>query len=84
MTAFNSAESHYSCGDFKHALDDLKHSLRLCPELVPARIKSIECLAKTGDTKAAVDLANTYSPDLSTNVNFLYVKGLALTYHGQT
>jgi len=84
VTAYNSAESHFSSGDLKHALDDYKRALMLCPELVPARIKSIECLAKTGDTKAAVDLANMYSPDLSTNVNFLYVKGLALTYHGQT
>jgi len=84
QNAFQNAETNYNSGDFKKALDGYKQALRTCPDLVPGKIKSIEMLAKTGDLQTAIELCNRYGSELSGNVDFLYVKGLALCYHGQT
>ncbi len=83
QTVYQNAETNYSSNDFARALEGYKQSLRICPDFVPGKIKSIETLAKTGDTKTAVELCNRYGPELSGNVDFLYVKGLALCYQGQ-
>jgi len=81
--AFKGAEASFSSRDYKSAVEGFKRALQLCAELVPARIKAIESLAKTGDTKTALNLCTSYGPDLAQNVDFLYAKGLALTYDGQ-
>ena len=84
QSAFQNAENSFNSGDFKRALDGYKQSLMVCPDLIPGKIKSIETLAKTGDLQTAIELCNRYGPELSKNVEFLYAKGLALCYHGQT
>jgi len=80
---YQQAESSYESKDFHKALESYKQALMSCPELVPGKIKAIETLSKTGDTKTAIELCNRYGPELSDNVDFLYAKGLALCSHGQ-
>lgn len=84
QSSVQNADTNFNSGDYKKALDGYKSALQICPDLVPARIKSIEALAKTGDTQTAVELCNRYGTELSGNVDFLYAKGLTLCYHGKT
>jgi len=81
---YQEAENYYNAKDYARALEYYKKALQSCPDLAPAKIKAIETLSKTGDTKTAIELCNRYGPELSHNVEFLYVKGLALCSHGQT
>jgi len=77
------AEKFYNEKNFQQALESFKQILMRNPDIVYGKVLSIETLSKMGDTKTAVELANRYTPELSGNVDFLYVKGLALSYAGQ-
>jgi len=80
---WDEAENYYKNTNFKKALENYKQILMICPDIAKAKIRSIETLAKTGDTKLAMELINRYAPELSGDVDFLYAKGLTLCYSGQ-
>lgn len=84
ITNYVNADAALKSSNFKEAVDLLKKVLVSCADFGLAKIKAIEALSKSGDTKTAVELVNRYSGEFTNNVEFLYVKGLALCYHGQT
>jgi DnaJ family protein C protein 7 len=63
---------------------DVKQTLKYCPNLVPAKILYIEVLAKKNQTKEAIEKSSEFLSELSGNLDYLYVRGLALYYDGQT
>ena len=68
---------------FTNALLEVKQALKICPDLLEAKIKQIEILVKMGNVENAVSLSNESFHDLSNNPDYLYVRGLALCYNGQ-
>mgnify|MGYP002621481398 CR=1 FL=1 len=70
--------------NYTRALANVTRTLEICPESAPAKIKHIEVLAKMGNTKTAVDKSREYLTDLSHHPDFLYIRGLALCYDGQS
>lgn len=69
---------------YSDALLETKQVLKIMPDLVEAKVKNIEVLVKMGTIDAAISLSNECFHDLSGNVDYLYVRGLALCYNGQT
>lgn len=68
---------------YTDALMELKRGLSICPDLNELKIKQIECLAKMGHAENAIQISNSCFNDLSTNLDYLYARGLALLYNGQ-
>jgi len=69
---------------YTDALMEIKKALSICPELSIMKIRQVECLAKMGHTENAVQISNSIFNELSFNTDFLYSRGLALLYNGQT
>lgn len=70
--------------NYPKALAEIRRALEICPESAPAKIQEIEILSKMGETKTAIQKSTEYQTDLSHNPDFLYIKGLALCYDGQS
>lgn len=70
-------------GKLSDALMETKQILKICPNFVNAKIKYVEILARMGETQSAIERSNEFLSELSTNVDYLYARGLALYYDGQ-
>jgi len=68
---------------YTDALMEIKRGLSYCPDFNELKIKQIECLAKMGHAENAIQLSNQCFNDLSTNLDYLHARGLALLYNGQ-
>jgi len=68
---------------YTDALMEIKRGLSICPDMNEFKIKQIECLAKMGHAENAIQISNSCFNDLSTNLDYLYARGLALLYNGQ-
>ena len=80
----NDAKSYLNDGKYTNALGEIKQVLRICPDMVEGKIRYIEILIKMGNVEQAISLCNENFSELASNVDFLYVRGLALCYNGST
>jgi predicted TPR repeat methyltransferase len=80
----NNVNQLASSENYQGALSYIQKVLELCPDSIDGRIRLIEYLAKSGNTKMAIQKSSDYLSDLSHNPDFLYIRGLALCYDGQT
>lgn len=77
------AKTELANGKFTDCLMEVKQALRICPDLAEAKIRYIEVLIKMGNVESAISQCNEHFSELASNVEFLYVRGLALCYNGQ-
>jgi DnaJ family protein C protein 7 len=83
VESLNKQATDYLASDkLTDALSEIKQMLRICPNFAEAKIKYIEVLARMGETQSAIQRSNEYLSELSTNTDYLYVRGLALYYEG--
>lgn len=68
---------------YSDALMEIKRGLSICPDYNDLKIKQIECLAKMGHAENAIQISNQCFNDLSSNLDYLHARGLALLYNGQ-
>ena len=80
----NEAKTYLNEGKYTSALGEIKQALRICPDLVEGKIRYIEVLIKMGNVEQAISICGENFTELASNVDFLYVRGLALCYNGQT
>jgi DnaJ family protein C protein 7 len=76
------ATDYLAADKLTDALMEIKQIMRICPNFVEAKIKYVEVLAKMGETQNAIQRSNEYLPELTSNTDFLFVRGLALYYDG--
>lgn len=79
----NSAKQDIANEKYTGALMEIKQILKICPDLIEAKIKYIELLIKMGNVEQAIQLSGEYFHDLTGNPDYLYIRGLALCYNGQ-
>lgn len=78
-----SAKQEMANEKFTGALMEIKQILKICPDLIEAKVKYIEILIKMGNIEQAIQLSGEYFHDLTGNPDYLYIRGLALCYNGQ-
>jgi len=77
------AKAELANGKYTNCLMEVKQALKICPDLAEAKIRYIEVLIKMGNVEQAISLCNENFSELASNIDYLYVRGLALCYNGQ-